>query len=144
MKRRVYFPMSCEILHIGHVLAIREAKKYGNVIIGLLSDEVIEEYKGHKPIMTYKHRAELLISLMETHSVLRQKTLKPDPNLLKELNIRYIASGDGFEPEEIEAAEEAGVSTLDIRLPNEKEGEKKYSTTNIKNKVIKQWQKNCF
>jgi hypothetical protein len=47
----------------------------------------------------------------------------------------YLASGDGFEPQEIESAKMAGCKLLDIRLTGEKKGTKKYSSTNIKKRI---------
>ena len=37
--------MAFDILHPGHINIIKEAAKYGQVIVGPFSDEAIESYK---------------------------------------------------------------------------------------------------
>ena len=37
-KKIVYVPLAVDILHTGHLNIINTAKKYGKVVIGLLSD----------------------------------------------------------------------------------------------------------
>ena len=44
-KELVYVPMAVDILHPGHINIIRDAAKYGKVIVGLFSDEAIKSYK---------------------------------------------------------------------------------------------------
>ena len=39
--KSVYLGMSMDVLHHGHVNIINEAAKYGQLTIGLLTDEVI-------------------------------------------------------------------------------------------------------
>ena len=42
----VYVPLAVDILHSGHLNIISKAKKYGKVVIGLLSDNAVAEYKN--------------------------------------------------------------------------------------------------
>ena len=42
----VYVPLAVDILHSGHLNIINKAKKYGKVVIGLLSDNAVAEYKN--------------------------------------------------------------------------------------------------
>ena len=42
----IYVPLAVDILHTGHLNIINKAKKYGKVVIGLLSDKAIAEYKA--------------------------------------------------------------------------------------------------
>ena len=44
-KKIVYVPLAVDILHTGHLNIINKARKYGKVVIGLLSDAAISEYK---------------------------------------------------------------------------------------------------
>ena len=43
--KTVYVAMSADIIHPGHLNIISEARKYGDVIIGLLTDKAIASYK---------------------------------------------------------------------------------------------------
>ena len=40
-----FLPMCLDPLHHGHINIIKEAKKYGNVVIGLMTDEAMLSYK---------------------------------------------------------------------------------------------------
>ena len=46
--KKVYVGMSADLIHPGHLNIINEAKKYGEVIIGLLTDKAIASYKRSK------------------------------------------------------------------------------------------------
>ena len=45
MRKKVYVGMSADLIHHGHLNIINEAKKLGEVIVGLLTDEAIASYK---------------------------------------------------------------------------------------------------
>ena len=48
MKNKiVYVPLAVDILHAGHLNILHKAKKYGTVVVGLLSDKAIAEYKNY-------------------------------------------------------------------------------------------------
>jgi len=51
-----------DILHIGHIRSLKEAKSYGDVlIVGLNSDSSIKAYKSpNRPIINQEERAEML------------------------------------------------------------------------------------
>ena len=52
-KKSVYAAMSIDLVHPGHLNFINEGSKYGEVIIGLLTDKAIASYK-RVPLMEYK------------------------------------------------------------------------------------------
>ena len=63
---KVVFTNGCfDILHIGHVRYLQEAKRYGDkLIIGLNSDASVRKIKGEKrPIIPQEQRAEVLAAL---------------------------------------------------------------------------------
>ncbi len=41
MKKTAYVAIASDIIHSGHMNVIEEAAKYGDVLIGLLTDEAI-------------------------------------------------------------------------------------------------------
>ena len=127
----IYLPASCALFHIGHLRAIRQCAKHGHgrVIIGLLSDEVIRSYKG-EPIIPFKERKEILMAIPEVYKVVKQNTLKPKLTGLK-CHIDYVASGDGFEKEELEQMKKYGAKPLKIKYC------KSQSSTKIKEKIWK-------
>lgn len=64
-RKAVVFTNGCfDIIHIGHIRYLNEAKKLGDVlVIGLNSDSSVERLKPQRPIIPEAQRAEVLISL---------------------------------------------------------------------------------
>ena len=59
MNKTVYIGMTADIMHPGLIRIINEATKYGEVIIGLLTDKAIAEHK-RLPYLTYDQRREVV------------------------------------------------------------------------------------
>ncbi len=61
-KKITTYSGSFDILHLGHIKSLKEAKKQGDVLIVLLnSDKSVKKYKGPKrPIVNEKDRAQML------------------------------------------------------------------------------------
>ena len=55
MSKKVYTAFSIDVLHEGHINILKEASKYGEVIVGLLTDEAIASYKK-LPHFEFKRR----------------------------------------------------------------------------------------
>ena len=45
--KKVYVGMSVDVFHHGHVNVIKEARKYGDVTVGLLNDKAVSDHKGY-------------------------------------------------------------------------------------------------
>ena len=86
--------MSADLLHKGHINIIKEASKYGEVIIGLLTDKAIASYK-RVPYMTYDARKIVIEQIKGVTKVIPQLTLDYNDNLL-ELKPDYIVHGDDW------------------------------------------------
>lgn len=115
-----YLPMTADLFHVGHLRAIRQArKKCFTLVIGLLD---CPKYK--KTIIPYKERKEILEALPEVDKVVRQTSLK-----IKYKNFNKLFSGDGFEKDEIESSKDKELVKLKYY--------KGQSTTKIKNKVCR-------
>ena len=50
----VYLGMSADLIHPGHINILNEAAKYGDVVVGLLTDKAIASYKV--PFLSYSQR----------------------------------------------------------------------------------------
>ena len=60
----IYTQGTFDLFHIGHLKLLercRDIANEGKVIVGLLSDEAIEKYKGSVPIIPYEYRKEVLM-----------------------------------------------------------------------------------
>ena len=93
-KSTVYIAMSADIIHKGHMNIIRNARKYGDVIIGLLTDRAIASYK-RVPLMSFEERKEIISEISGISKVVSQNTLDYTHNLLK-LKPNYVIHGDDW------------------------------------------------
>jgi len=126
-----YLPATMDLFHIGHLRAIKKvSKKCDILLIGLLSDKAIKNYKKFYPVISYKERKEMIdnICMNIDKNVVKQDNIDMTKNL-KKYNVDIAFSSDGWEPEELEA----------MKKCNCKAGKfpyyKKQSTTLIKKKI---------
>lgn len=63
--KKIVFTNGCfDLIHIGHVRSLKEAKKLGDVlVVGLNSDRSVSLIKPRRPIIPQEQRAEILASL---------------------------------------------------------------------------------
>lgn len=92
--KKVYVAMSADLIHPGHLNIISEAKKLGQVIVGLLTDEAIASYK-RLPHLSFEQRKIIVENLVGVSQVIAQETLDYVPNLRK-LKPDYVVHGDDW------------------------------------------------
>jgi phosphoenolpyruvate phosphomutase / 2-hydroxyethylphosphonate cytidylyltransferase len=109
---RIYAPMTCDILVVGHIRFLKKLSQKGQVIVGVLTDQALKGYK--KNCIPFKDRYEILNELWLHDELVPQTSLDPTANLIK-YQCDAIASGDGFEPSEQAAAKRLGVKLLNIK-----------------------------
>ncbi len=80
MAKLVYAGMSADIIHSGHLNIIREAQKYGSLMVGVLTDEAIASYK-RLPYLDFQQRISIVSQLKGVDRVVPQTTLDYIPNL---------------------------------------------------------------
>ena len=86
-----------DILHIEHIMLIRNAKKYASSLFVLLeSDESVRKQKGiNRPINNQKTRAEILSSLIYVDYVVLLPGILKDKDyddLIKQIKPSYLAT----------------------------------------------------
>ena len=92
--KKVYVGMSADLIHHGHLNIINEAKKLGDVIIGLLTDAAIASYK-RLPLIPFKQRKLIVENIKGVHEVISQESLDYVPNLRK-IKPDYVVHGDDW------------------------------------------------
>ncbi len=91
---KVYIGMSADLIHPGHLNVIKKAREYGEVIVGLLTDQAIASYK-RLPYMNYKQREEIIRNIKGVSQVFPQETLDYVPNLEK-YKPDFVVHGDDW------------------------------------------------
>jgi len=93
-KKIVYIGLSADILHEGHINILKIANSYGDVIVGLLTDEAIGSYKNI-PYLNFKQRKVVLDNMRFVKKVIPQKTLDYVDNL-NLIKPDYVVHGDDW------------------------------------------------
>ena len=94
MKKKVYTAFSVDILHDGHINILKYAAKYGEVIVGLLTDEAIASYKN-LPHLSYQKRKYIIENVKYVSKVIPQTTLDYTYNL-KKIKPNFVVHGDDW------------------------------------------------
>jgi phosphoenolpyruvate phosphomutase / 2-hydroxyethylphosphonate cytidylyltransferase len=133
--KNVYVGLSADILHEGHINILKTAKQYGNVIVGLLTDEAIASYKNI-PYLDFKKRKIVVENIKYVSKVIPQHTL----DYVKNLNLikpNYVVHGDDWKSGVQKKTRDRVIKTL--KKWSGKLIEPKYtkniSSTEIKNKI---------
>jgi len=78
----VYIGMTVDILHHGHINIIANAKEYGEITIGLLTDRAIDDHK-RLPFRSWEQRKKIVENISGVTRVVPQDDWDYSPNLLK-------------------------------------------------------------
>ena len=81
-NKTVYVPLAVDILHSAHINILKKAKKFGKVIVGLLTDSAISEYKKF-PLIDYKERYKTLAGIKFVDEIVVQKNWDYSENIRK-------------------------------------------------------------
>lgn len=65
-----YVPGVYDLFHIGHLNLVRNCKKYCDyLIVGVLTDELVEFYKHRKPFIPFEERMQIMAALKDVDEV---------------------------------------------------------------------------
>ena len=118
--KKIVFTNGCfDILHVGHVKYLEEAKSYGDVLIlGLNSDESVRRLKGPtRPVNTENDRAYILASLEAVDYVVKFYDDTPY-ELIKAVQPHILVKGGDYEGKDVVGQDIAD----ELRLVNFVEG----------------------
>jgi len=90
-KKIVYVPLAVDFINDAHIKIINVAKKYGEVIVGLLTDKAIAKYKSI-PIINYETRELMVKNLKNVSKVIPDNSYDYIENL-KALKPNFLVHG---------------------------------------------------
>ena len=93
-SKNVYVPLAIDIVHSAHINILKKAKKYGKVIVGLLTDKAISEYKK-LPLIDYKERYRTLKGIKYIDQIVEQNSWDYSYNIRK-YKPDYFIHGDDW------------------------------------------------
>lgn len=103
--KRVFTSGSFDLFHIGHLNILEKSAALGDeLIVGVSTDELIEKYKGMKPIIPYEERARIVASIKCVTKVVKQIKLTEIAQLQRE-NIDIVTIGDDWKNKYLEGLE---------------------------------------
>ena len=79
---KVYVNMCADAIHHGHINIIERARQHGEVIIGLMTDQAIVNYK-RVPLLNYEQRKKIVENIKGVTEVVPQHSLDYEENLRK-------------------------------------------------------------
>ena len=112
IRKKVFVSGCFDLLHSGHVAFLKEAAQYGDVYVGLGSDQTIYDLKGRRTVNSEDERKYMLESLSCVYQVNinigngildfleDMKSLNPDV---------FIVNEDGHTPEKEQICSELGI-----------------------------------
>ena len=105
--QKIVFTNGCfDLLHVGHMYLLREAKKLGDVlIIGLNSDASVRRLKGDgRPIVAADDRADAIAALESVDYLVVFE--EPDPmDLLQRIRPDVLVKGDDYAESDVVGAD---------------------------------------
>ena len=134
----VYAYVCGDIIHIGHITHLLNAKGAGDKLyVGVLTDEAVQERK-QRPVFSFKERMDLIRNLKCVDVVVPQDEYSPLKNV-RNIKPDILAESTSHKPEDIKAAEAVmkDIGGRVIVMPYYSE----QSSTNIKETIQKQWKK---
>ena len=92
--KKVYTCFCTDIIHEGHLNIIQEAEKYGEVIVGVLSDEAMVTFNRF-PTLSFKERVELVKGIAGVSKVIIQNEVMYD-DVINDLRPDYVIHGTNW------------------------------------------------
>ncbi len=135
-RKKIVFTNGCfDLLHVGHIRYLAQAKKLGDfLIIGLNSDSSVKELKGEdRPINSFEDRATLLSSIESVDLVIMFEEQTPE-NLIKDIVPDILVKGGDYNIEDIVGYQTVMQNGGQVKTLSFYDG---YSSTNYINKIKK-------
>ena len=108
--KTVYVAMEADLLHPGHLNIVNEARKLGQVVVGLLTDRAIASYY-RLPALSYEQRKIIVENVKGVKKVVPQETQDYVANLRK-IKPNYVVHGDEWKTGRLRRIRERVIQVL--------------------------------
>ncbi|MCI8320714.1 MAG: phosphoenolpyruvate mutase [Lachnospiraceae bacterium] len=108
--KKVYTCFCTDVIHEGHLNIIREAQKYGEVIVGVLSDEAMVRFNRF-PTVSFEQRMQMVKEIDGVSKVIVQDDVMYD-RVIEQLRPDYVIHGDNWMEGAMRAIRDNVVSLL--------------------------------
>jgi len=92
--KTVYMLFATDVIHEGHMNVVREAKKYGRVIGGVLCDRAMVRFNRF-PTVSFEERLKMIEDIPEVDEVVVQNETLYE-NILRQVKPDYVIHGDNW------------------------------------------------
>ena len=90
-----------DLFHVGHLEILRKAKENCDyLIVGVSTDELVQEYKNKRPIITFEQRIEIVKSIKYVDEVVVQKD-RDKLSALHKIGFNIMFVGDDWKGSKI-------------------------------------------
>lgn len=132
--KRIVFTNGCfDLLHVGHIYLLNEAKKLGDVlVVAINTDDSVKRYKGNaRPIQSLQERMNIMASIGVVDFVVSFEQDTPK-ELIEYLNPDVLVKGGDYKPEFVAGGDFVRANGGSVVIVNYQNG---FSTTNIVKRV---------
>lgn len=108
--KKIYTCFCTDFVHDGHLNIIREAQKYGEVIVGVLSDKAMIRFNKF-PTVSFEERMQLVKSIKGVSQVVVQEDVMYD-TIVETIKPDYIIHGDNWKEEPMNVIRDNAVALM--------------------------------
>ncbi|MGM0507804.1 MAG: D-glycero-beta-D-manno-heptose 1-phosphate adenylyltransferase [Fusobacteriota bacterium] len=135
-SKKIVFTNGCfDILHVGHLRYLKQAKQLGDIlVVGLNSDDSVKNLKGkNRPYVSQENRAEMLLGLKPVNYVIIFNEKTPI-KLLDQVKPDVHVKGGDYKKEELPETKVVEKNGGTVKIVSLYEGN---SSTNLIKKIQK-------
>lgn len=88
----VYTCFTTDVIHAGHLNIIHEAQKYGDVVVGVMTDKALVQFDRF-PTISFYERKKMVQEITGVSEVVEQDSIMYD-TVIRKIKPDYVIHGD--------------------------------------------------
>ena len=90
----VYTCFTTDVIHAGHLNIIHEAQKYGDVVVGVMTDKALVQFDRF-PTISFYERKKMVQEIAGVSEVVEQDSIMYD-TVIRKIKPDYVIHGDNW------------------------------------------------